>query len=345
MPPTLAIETRLAQSWPPDQWHDLTLLLAVSGGADSVALLRAMLALKLAGDGRLIVAHVNHHLRGEASDADEHFVADLCHDLQIPCEIGHVDLQSEDRRDDGIESAARSARYAFLQQAASRVGARYVVTAHTADDQVETILHRILRGTGISGLSGMERARPLGPATLLRPLLEFRRSELLQYLEQLSQPYRVDASNSDFRFTRNRIRGQLLPELAAAFNPMVADALLRLGNLAGEVNAVMDRLVDRLYASSVTELRPDGVSIRADRVMGVERYLVRHLLMAVWRRAEWPMQAMGYPQWDLLADMLVPAAQRSPATPHKQVFPGAVLAESIGDALHLTRQRSDRKSP
>ena len=172
MPALHPLETRLAEAWPPEDWQDVTVLVAVSGGADSVALLRAIVALKTAGEGRLVAAHLNHQLRPAEAEADQALVVELCRRLGVACEVGRVrlDLAGPEGRD-GLEAAARRARYQFLEATAARLGARFVVTAHTADDQAETILHRILRGTGIGGLSGMARARPLGPATLIRPLL------------------------------------------------------------------------------------------------------------------------------------------------------------------------------
>ena len=173
--PLHPFETRLAASWPPEDWKDLTVLAAVSGGGDSVALLRGLAALKLPGEGRLIAAHVNHKLRGADSDADQAFVQELCGQLGLACEVATAAVDpTAGSRGQGIEATARRARYAVLEEMAGRVGARFVVTAHTADDQAETILHRILRGTGIRGLSGMSRSRRLGPATLLRPLLGYR---------------------------------------------------------------------------------------------------------------------------------------------------------------------------
>jgi len=136
--PLHPFEMRLAAGWPPAAWQDVTVLLAVSGGADSVALLRAMRALKCGGAGRLVAAHVNHQLRGAESDADESFVVELCRAAGIPCEAGHVPV---DRltcdTGDGIEAAARAARYDFLARAAARCGARYLATAHTADDRAD----------------------------------------------------------------------------------------------------------------------------------------------------------------------------------------------------------------
>ncbi len=155
----IRFEAHLAAAWPPHDWKDLTILVAVSGGGDSVALLRGLEAIGLPGEGRLIAAHVNHKLRGPDSDADQQFVEALCQERGIPCEAATAALDgAASGQGQGIEAAARRARYAALEAMAGRQGARFVVTAHTADDQAETILHRIIRGTGIRGLGGMARA-------------------------------------------------------------------------------------------------------------------------------------------------------------------------------------------
>lgn len=331
-------EVALAQAWPPQQWHDVTVLLAISGGPDSVALLRAMTRLKVGGDGRLAAAHLNHQLRPSESGGDETFVVDLCRRLDVSCEVGRVAVAGiAADSGDGLEAAARQARYEFLQHSAARLGARYVVTAHTADDQAETILHRIIRGTGMAGLAGMPRARPLGPATLIRPLLGFRRVELLEYLTDIGQPYRVDSSNDDTRFTRNRIRREVLPELAERFNPGVVEALLRLGRLAGDVQTVVDRAVEELTASCVEEERADRVRIRVEPLVERPRYLVRELLIAVWRRRDWPLQAMGFAEWELLSEMALASEASSAPGPQKRMFPGRILAEADQRELRLER--------
>jgi len=331
------VELSIASAWPQEDWEDLTVLVAVSGGADSVALLRALVSVKCGGQGRLIAAHLNHRLRGEASEADESFVTDLCRQLGICCEVerlvaGHL----ADARD-GLETAARHARYAFLRRTAERMGARYVATAHTADDQAETILHRIVRGTGIAGLGGMARARPLSPAcTLIRPLLSVRRVELAAYLSDLGQPYRLDASNEDRRFTRNRIRHELLPALADHYNPGVVDALLRLGAVAQGAQEVIDSLVDALTRQCVA-VKPSGtIQIALAPLAGQSRYLVRELLIATWKRSGWPLQSMGFVEWETLAEMTV-RGDRAPGADTKREFPGGVLAEVGEGALFLRR--------
>jgi len=339
MPSLHPLETKLAAAWPPAKWQDLTTLLAVSGGADSVALLRAMLTLKTGGDGRLCVGHFNHHLRGDQSAADEAFVVELCRRFDLPCEVGRARPgQVAAEGSDGLEAAARVARYEFLQQAAARLGARYVVTAHTADDQVETILHRILRGAGIRGLGGIQRVRAFGPAaTLIRPLLEVRRGELVAYLDDLGQSPRFDSSNRDIRLTRNRIRHELLPQLAREFNPGVVNALLRLGRLAGEAQAVIEAVVEDLCRRCVVCRGPQEVEIDAAALADQPRYVIRELLMATWRRQDWPMQAMGFAQWDLLAEMISGCREIPAELPCKQMFPGNVLAEPGEGRLRLLR--------
>ena len=289
---------------------------------------------------------LNHQLRPGEADADEAMVVELCRRLGVACEVGRVRLDlTGPAGGDGLEAAARQARYQFLEQAAARLGARYVVTAHTADDQAETILHRIVRGTGIGGLAGMARTRPLGPATLLRPLLGFRRAELLAYLDDLGQSYRDDSSNRDIQFTRNRIRHELLPRLAEQFNAGVVDALLRLGSLAGEVQAVIDSLTGPLVERCVREEGRAAVSIDAAPLAAEPSYLRRELLMAVWRRQGWPMQAMGFAQWELLEKMLLPAGPPRTELPAKQTFPGGVSAEAGESGLRLLRPAGNSAAP
>ena len=315
------------------------MLVAVSGGADSVALLRAMAAVKTGGIGRLYVAHFNHKLRDEA-DNDERFVAALCKQLGVSCETGSADVaQLAAVASEGIELTARRARHAFLQETAGRLGARFVATAYTADDQAETILHRILRGTGIAGLAGIKRSRRFGPATLLRPMLGVRRRELEEYLRDIGQPFRIDSSNADRRYTRNRIRHELLPLLARHYNSGVTDALLRLGCLASEVQKVTKNLVDQLGEQTIKYKNNATVEIDCAVLSDRPEYLLRELLILVWRRQSWPMQAMGFVQWDQLERMirLTKAECASPAAVNKKIFPGNVRAEISDGRLRLIR--------
>jgi tRNA(Ile)-lysidine synthase len=334
------LELAFEQSWPAAEWADVTVVAAVSGGPDSVALLRAMAALKTGGKGRLFAAHLNHQLRPEAAE-DERFVVELCRRLNVPCEVEHAAVESLAAAEgDGIEAAARAARYRFLEKTACRLGARFVAVAHTADDQAETILHRILRGAGVRGLAGMSRARPLGPVTLLRPLLNARHADLLQYLDAIRQPYRTDQSNADLRYMRNRLRHDLLPRLQRQYNPDVVDALLRLGNLAGQSQAIMDDLVESQFDRVVAIASADDATIDLDGLKALRPYLVRELLASLWRRQRWPMQAMGMRQWDELQAMATsdaPAQTDSSVTAMKRIFPGGIAVEITGRKMRLRK--------
>ncbi len=344
MPPMHSFEQKLASAWPAENWRDVTVLLAVSGGADSVALLRAFKALRAGGTGGLFVAHFNHHLRGQQSDADQQFVAGLCETLQLESVIGHAPPLPSPARDSVPEATSRAARYEFLRQVAERRGARYLATAHTADDQAETILHHILRGTGLAGLAGMPRARVLTAAvTLVRPMLAVTRCETLAYLDSLGQTYCDDQTNRDLQFTRNRIRHELLPLLKRDYSTSVVESLLRLGALAADAQHVIDGLAESLLQRSSISSDATRVTLDCRALAGQDRHLVRELLLAVWRRQAWPLQAMGYAQWNLLAEMaLAPAGD---PTLRKQVLPGAITAQRQGEQLVLARSETSRGEP
>lgn len=337
---TQRFNARFTANFPPERWNDVTVLVAVSGGADSVALLRVM-AQVAGGMGWLVAAHFNHRLRRDDSDDDEAFVRDLSCQLNLPCEVERADDQQFSKiGGEGLEAAARAARYRFFQDAAHRCGARYVATAHTVDDQAETVLHRILRGTGLTGLAGIPRQRLLCPGvTLVRPLLDFRRNEIIAYLESIQQPYRHDASNDQLRFTRNRIRRELLPQLAADYNSNVVESLLRLSTIASEAQTAVDHLASELLDRAVTETGPQRFAIECDPLRDQPVYLVCEMLIAAWRRAGWPEQAMGFDQWRELAELI----QGDRAEPNRTVvtLPSQIRAEKKGGQLILTRPDSD----
>lgn len=335
------LERRLAESWPPANWSDLTVVVAVSGGADSVALVRAMAALRLPGPGRLVAAHFNHQLRAAADD-DEAFVVGLCRNLGVDCEVGRADVARRAAElGDGIEAAARQSRYEFLQATAERVGARYLATAHTADDQAETILHRVLRGTGLAGLAGIPRTRSLGQAvTLLRPMLGLRRADVAAYLAALEQPYRNDETNGDLALTRNRLRHELLPQLADQYNPQVTEALVRLGRLAGETQELIASLAAGLLERCARSENVERLSIDCRPLIGQPPRLVREFLVLAWRAQGWPEQAMGFDEWERLAEFVLdsPAAQ-----PRAVTLPGAIIARRTG--WQATLEPADRQTP
>ena len=212
---------------------------AVSGGADSVALLCLLLELRSELGIVLSVGHVNHKLRGEESDEDERFVASLArqHGLELDIRVAPVDGSHIFEIRSGIEAAARELRHGFFRQLAREGRATKIATAHTLDDQAETVLLRIFRGTGIRGLSAVhprivfeEQGRAFGE--LLRPLLGFRRSALRDFLRERGQSWREDSSNRDIAFLRNRVRHRLLPMIAEEFGEAAIEHMGELAEIA-----------------------------------------------------------------------------------------------------------------
>jgi tRNA(Ile)-lysidine synthase len=219
---------------------------AVSGGADSVALLRLLLDASSELGIILSVAHFNHKLRAEESEQDEAFVRDLARVRNLAFHCSQADTRRFAReKETSLEAAARDLRYAFFGRIIAEGHIDKIATAHTLDDQAETVLLRICRGTGTSGLAGIQPQLKAGNGFIVRPLLSTRRAELRSYLETLRQPWREDRSNSDPTFTRNRLRHQLLPFIAQSFNPDICSALANLGEIA--------RAEDELWASQTAD--------------------------------------------------------------------------------------------
>jgi tRNA(Ile)-lysidine synthase len=313
-----------------------TIVVAVSGGPDSVALVRALALLP--ASGRIVLAHLNHQLRGAESDQDQAFVVDLCQQLAAATPdrfVGRwhaipVAARAAERKE-GIETTARALRYEWLTTVAQEVGACWVATGHTADDQAETVLHHLLRGTGIKGLRGIPDHRPLAPGIeVIRPLLQVSRQEVLSFLAELEQPFRQDSSNTHLRFLRNRLRHELLPLLAERYNPAIVPALCRLAEQAGALYQQEEEQARELLTAA--ELPRAGALLIFDqrRLQSASRHQVRGLFRLVWEREGWPLLGMGFREWDRLAAV---ALGKTPATD----LPGRVHARRRGQVMQLFR--------
>jgi tRNA(Ile)-lysidine synthase len=285
---------------------------AVSGGPDSVALLHGLVHWIRNGlVGRILVGHINHQLRGEDSDADEAFVVDLCTSIRrdgLPLEHRSVRLPVVGQPGN-LEANARRQRYEWLLEVARDFEAGFVATGHTADDQAETVLHRLLRGSGLRGLCGIPSQRFLGESVkLVRPLLSVRRGDVLAFLKENGYSFRQDHSNIDRKYTRNRLRHDLLPLLAAEYNPAVVEILNRLSRQAQELLRDEEEDARRLLAA--TELQRAGATLVFDRrrLAAESRNRVREMFRAVWRRERWPMGEMGYEDWERLTTVALGGA-------------------------------------
>lgn len=244
---------------------DETIVVAVSGGADSTALLLALHELKSASKlfVQICVAHLDHKLR-KTSARDARWVAELSRKLGYECVVGRSKVAELARaNNDNLEQAARQARYAFLERTAKRKSAKYVLTAHTMDDQAETVLLRLMRGSAGAGLGGMEALRPLGHGSiqLVRPLLWARRADTEKYCRLHRTDFVTDEMNNDLGLARVRVRQQLLP-LMQSFNNRIVEAISRTATQLREDRAVLFRGSNELLGAAQIARENDGDETR-----------------------------------------------------------------------------------
>ena len=219
--------------------HGTHLLVGVSGGADSVAMLHALVELAPTLELTLTVAHLNHGIRDVAAE-DARFVETLCQSLGVAFTSDSVNVPTLAKNAGvSLEMAARDARYHFFATAAAAVGANAVATAHTQDDQAETVLLKLIRGAGCSGLNGIARSSIMQGLSVIRPLLDTTRESVEAYLRERGLRWKEDATNQDTRLKRNRIRHDVLPLLEEHLNPRVKEALAKTAEILTEENAYM----------------------------------------------------------------------------------------------------------
>jgi tRNA(Ile)-lysidine synthase len=230
---------------------------AVSGGADSVALLLLLVELRKRLSLSLVVLHFNHQLRGRAALEDQKFVARLAENLKLPCLVGSADVRALAKGDKAnLEDVSRRARYSFFAQASGESNLDKIAVAHTEDDQAETVLAHILRGSGITGLGGIHPQ----VGKVIRPLLSVARAELRSFLKSRRQHWREDATNRDVTKMRARIRKKLIPLLAHDFQPRIVEHLFALSAHAREDDALLERLAEKHLADSLENV-PGGARV------------------------------------------------------------------------------------
>ncbi len=258
------------------------LVVAVSGGADSVCLLHILASLQKELRIELHIAHLNHQLRGKDSDGDAEYVAELARKLKIPYTIEKRDVKGYQKKERlSLEEAAREVRYSFLAEVARSFGTKRVAAGHTKDDHIETILMHLIRGSGTRGMRGLQPATlwQSGDESLIivRPLLELSHQETEGYCRQHKIKPRLDASNLSLSPLRNRVRQQLMP-LLESYNPAIAEALLRTGRIADDDISLLDEEVTRLWDKVI---RQEETTIIIDKAKfeplptALKRYLLR----------------------------------------------------------------------
>lgn len=258
-----------------------TLVVGVSGGADSLALLHILYRLASSLTIHLHAATFDHRLRGEVSAEETRFVQQTAAEWGIPITKGETDVSAlAKQRKMSIETAARAARYTFLAEVARQVGAERIAVAHHADDQAETVLLHLLRGSGIAGLAGMALQAPLPghpELILVRPILHITRSEIDSYCQDNNLHPREDATNTDLTYLRNRLRHETLPYLQM-LNPQIARALTQLANIAAVENDYMEAAVQHIRQNSLILTTDGRVSIEREKFSALHPALQRRLL-------------------------------------------------------------------
>ena len=227
-------------------------VIGLSGGPDSVCLLSILSELQRPLHFKLFAFHVNHGIRGVEADADEKYAKKLCESLNVPFTSIKVDIpKMAFKQNKTEEEMGRIVRHGELRNFAKEIGTETIALAHNKNDQAETVLMRILRGTGVHGLCGMDFKRPDG---IIRPLLGTTRAEIEEYCKEKALKPRIDKTNSELDYTRNKIRIELLPMLEDEFNPAILDALTRLSESAKDDDNALNLLADEHMTNSVKEL-------------------------------------------------------------------------------------------
>ncbi len=258
------------------------IVVAVSGGVDSVVLLDTLVVLAEKNYYRLIVAHYNHNLRAEESDKDEEFVKALAksYGLTFHCSQGRVKQYAE-KKSLSIEESARILRYMFLERVARNVRSTLVATAHSKDDSAETFLINLLRGSGLTGLSGIPSQRALGKnVTLVRPLLAMSKSQFKKYAEKRNLQWREDESNEFTNYTRNKVRLDLIPELVNEYNPKIMDVLNRTAKLINGADEFISEYIRNILDDVIGEKNSDRFAIKTSLLNTFSRFIQGEIIQA-----------------------------------------------------------------
>jgi len=282
-------------------------LAAVSGGADSVCMLMALLKLKKELGIEVLAGNMDHGLRGEESEADSCFVKELAAGLGIEFLHKKTDARKGGKKGASLEERAREKRYAFLTKAAAENGCGVIATGHTMDDQAETVLMKVVYGSSISGITGIPPVRDEEGVRIIRPLIRTERAGGRAFLEKNGVAYVEDSSNNDMRFLRNRIRGELLPFLEG-YNPKIKRALVNLSDTLREDMPFLEgarRKAVRKHAAG----RGDGICIEIKDMVLQPRALRKEIFKELFRRAGGNVKKLSYRHW-MEMDYLLRAAEK-----------------------------------
>ncbi|MFC5530032.1 tRNA lysidine(34) synthetase TilS [Cohnella yongneupensis] len=306
----------------------IAVVAAVSGGPDSMALLHLLRTMAEEKPFRIVVAHANHQFRGAESDAEEELVRSVARDWGLPFETAALNVPAFiEETGMNAQAAARERRYDFLREVARVHHCSHLILGHHADDQAETVLMRVIRGTGPGGLSGIPYRRQEEEMELIRPLLRITKGELLAYCKRNGVPYAVDSSNADRHYFRNAIRLDVMPMLET-YNPQLKASLARLAELATADDAYLETRTLEAFRLGVT---PDGEGYRIERrrFRGLHVALQRRLVKLILSCSSDLRQQMEY---RLVEDIVSALAPAHPAVARMELGSGWELAAEYDEA-------------
>lgn len=316
-------------------------VLGVSGGPDSTLMLHTLheVSARRGLNWNLHVAHLHHGLRANEADQDADFVAALAERMALPFHKGEVDIKAQVAAEGGsTEEVARQHRYEFLERVALKAGSDSVAVAHHADDDAETVLHRICRGTGLRGLAGMREIRPIQPGSrvrLVRPFLHERRERLEALCRERGVEFRVDSTNLSLEFTRGRIRNVLLPMLRDQLNPNISEALLRLAEQARWLGTYLEDAAARIFDSLVVTENARHIVLNTRALLSKQRLIQAEVVRRAISLVVGGEQEVGFGHIDAVLRL---ASDRASG---KEIhLPGPVVARKIYDRLEF-RQLAD----
>lgn len=268
-------------------------LLAVSGGPDSVAMLHGFIHCN--DREQLVVGHFNHRLRGAASEADATLVKEVCQEAGITFELGSSETLHPEQV--SLESEARRLRYQWLRTTAERLQCNWIMTGHTLNDQAETVLHHMVRGTGWRGMRGIAGRKRLSDRVMLgRPLLRCTKADVLAYLASQQARFCDDASNSDVKFTRNRLRHRVMPELLS-INPQAVQHLAHWAKIARREYQNVQSVGKAMLAEVLVHRERGAASLHVARLEHCEDEILQEVLRRLWYLQGWPKDAMNRARW------------------------------------------------
>ena len=298
------------------------ILVACSGGPDSLALLEVLWRLRGRYQLRVAAAHFEHGIRGEASEADARFVQDFCAQQGIPCYLGAADVPlAASRSGESLEQAARTLRYAFLEETRRACGLELLATAHHADDQAETVLMRILRGTGTAGLAAM-RPRSGGDGHIIRPFLGVTKQEIQAWCDQEKLQPRLDATNALLDCTRNRLRLQLLPELERDYNPELARGLCQLAEVAADEADYLEQQVTACWQNNRYVRMVPQLALSQNGLQSLHPALQRLMIRRFWLLVSGSGKDLGFVHVELIRRLMLTGTTGS-----RQQLPGGFMVQ------------------